>query len=89
MKRQRPPRELPLERLVFTEELAGVIGEHPVTAHNKANPTHPSYDSEHPKPIKGPAGAPSRWWLPDAYRYIEILRARSDELDQRKSQTAR
>jgi hypothetical protein len=33
----------------------------------------------HPKPIKGPPGAPSRWWLPAAYAYIEVLRRRSEE----------
>jgi hypothetical protein len=66
---------------VFTEEFAGVVGEHEVTARQKSNPKHPSYDPEHPKPIKGPPGAPARWWLPDAYAYIEILRRRSEELD--------
>ena len=79
MKRKRAPRELPLERLIFTEELAGILGEHPITALNKSNPAHKSYDAEHPKPLKGPKGAPARWWLPDAYQYIAILKQRSDE----------
>jgi hypothetical protein len=84
MKKIRPPRELPIERLVLTEELAGVIGEHPVTALNKANPTHRSFDADHPRPIKGPPGAPARWWLPDAYRYIDTLRRRSAECEQKR-----
>src|SRR5690349_12521324 len=79
MKKKRPPRELPIERLVYTEVLCGVLGEHEVTANNKSNPDNPSYDPDHPKPIRGKPGAPSRWWLPDAYRYIEILKQRSDE----------
>ena len=79
MKKQRPARELPLERLVSTEELAGVLGEHPVTCHNKSNSAHKSYDPDHPRPVKGPKGAPARWWLPDAYQYIGVLRQRSDE----------
>lgn len=79
MKKQRPPRELPLERLVTTEELSGVLGEHEITAHNKSNPAHKSFDSDHPRPVKGPKGAPSRWWLPDAYEYIKILKQRSEQ----------
>jgi hypothetical protein len=86
MKRKRAPRELPLERLIFTEELAGIIGEHEITAHNKSNPTHPSFDPDHPRPVKGPKGAPARWWLPDAYRYIEILKQRSQDRLSRSSE---
>jgi hypothetical protein len=78
-KRRRLSRRLPDKRLVSTATLAGVIGEHPVTAHNKSNPNHESYDQAHPKPIRGPKGAPHRWWLPDAYDYIEILKQRSEE----------
>jgi hypothetical protein len=85
MKKLRPPRELPIERLVFTEELCGVVGEHPVTALNKSNPSHPSFDPEHPKPIKGAPGAPHRWWLPDCYRYIEVLRRRSEERERQRA----
>jgi hypothetical protein len=79
MKKKRPPRELPLERLVSTEELAGILGEHPITAYNKSNPEHKSYDPDHPQPVKGPKGSPSRWWLPDAYEYVEIRKQRSEK----------
>ena len=88
MKKQRLPRELPVERLVFTEEFCGVVGEHPITAGNKSNPAHPSFDPDHPKPIKGPPGAPARWWLPDAYKYIEVLRRRSDERERARAERA-
>ena len=79
MKKLRPPRELPVEQLISTEELAGILCEHQITTHNKSNPTHPAYDPDHPKPVKGPKGAPCRWWQPDAYKYIEILKQRSEE----------
>lgn len=84
MKKIRPPRELPLERLVFTEELAGILGEHAITALNKSNPAHKSYDPDHPKPLKGPKGSPNRWWLPDVYKYVEVLKRRSEEREQQR-----
>jgi hypothetical protein len=77
MKKKRAPRELPLERLVTTEELAGILGEHPATAVNKSNPEHDAFDPDHPKPIRGPKGSLFKWWLPDAYDYIAKLRKRS------------
>ena len=85
MKKKRSPCELPLERLVYTEEFAGVVGEHPTTAFYKSNPKHPSFDPDHPKPVKGPPGAPARWWLPDAYAYIEILKRRSEERERQRA----
>jgi len=84
MKKLRPPRELPAERLIFTEEFCGIVGEHEITAHNKSNPQHPAFDPEHPKPIRGPKGAPNRWWRPDAYAYIEVLRRRSEDNERRR-----
>lgn len=83
-KKKRAARELPLERFVTTEEESGILAEHPVTSFNKSNPDHPDYDAEHPKPIRGPAGAPCRWWLPDIYRYAEKLKQRSEGRAPRK-----
>lgn len=77
-RKTRPPRMLPVERLVPTAEAAGILGEHKITCLNKANPGHKSFDPDHPRPVKGPPGAPSRWWVPDLYKYIEVLRQRSD-----------
>ena len=79
MKKLRPPRALPDKRFVFTEVLAGILAEHEVTALQKSNPEHPSYDPAHPKPVRGPKGSPNRWWLPDVYAYVEVLKQRSDE----------
>jgi hypothetical protein len=77
-KTKRTPRALPIERLVYTKEAAGILAEHPVTLLNKSNPAHPSFDADHPRPaVKGPKGAPARWWLPDIYRYVEVLKQRS------------
>jgi hypothetical protein len=84
-KTKRTPRALPIERLVYTKEAAGIIGEHPITAHNKSNPAHPSFDPDHPRPVKGPKGAPSRWWLPDLYQYVEVLRRRSSSSAEREA----
>jgi hypothetical protein len=39
-RKTRPPRVLPVERLVPTAEAAGILGEHKITCLNKANPEH-------------------------------------------------
>ena len=82
--RPRPKLELPAERLITTGEFCGIVREHRITAFRKSDPYHPDFDPDHPRPIKGPPGAPHRWWLPDAYHYIEILKARSDERERQR-----
>ena len=76
--RERSRPELPAERFIDTYELRGILHEHQITALNKSNPAHKSYDPDHPKPVKGRPGSPHKWWLPDVHRYIDVLRARSE-----------
>ena len=77
--RARPRPEPPTERFIDTYELCSILHEHQITALNKNNPAHKSFDPEHPKPVKGRPGSPHRWRYPDVLAYIDVLRARGEE----------
>ena len=51
--RARPRPEPPTERFIDTYELCSILHEHQITALNKSNPAHKSFDPDHPKPVKG------------------------------------
>ena len=82
--RERARPDLPDERFIFTDYLCGILKEHRITALNKSNPEHRSYDPDHPKPVKGRPGSPHRWWYPDVLNYIEVLRACSRERERER-----